>query len=277
MAGYAIGPDGAPLAGVFVHANGFNAATYCAILEPLARDVQWLLIDQRGHGRSSLAADPEGRRDWLDLRDDLLALLEVVDGRDLILSGHSMGGTVSLLASAEANGAARVRGLVLFDPVILPAPVTSGTLDSPMVQGALRRRPRFSSLEEAFLAYRGRGAFRTWPEATLRAYLSDALAPDPDGDGVKLACAPAWEASNYAAQGHDSWGALTRGGQPVDVFVAETGSTFRREAAERARLETLAPRIQVKVVAGASHFLPMERPDLVRTALAAALAGCRAI
>ncbi len=277
MAAYEVGPEDAALAGIFVHANGFNAATYLETLESIAVQSRWLAVDQRGHGRTTLATVADARTDWLDLRDDLLALIEVLNARDLVLSGHSMGGTVSLLASAEMRGSDRVARLVLFDPVILPAPLLEGTEGSPMVQGALRRRARFSNVDEAFKAYRGRGAFRTWPDDTLSAYLSDGLRPAPEGPGLALSCSPQWEASNYAAQGHDSWAALSCGVRPIDIFTSETGSTFRREAPEQERLEALAPRVTVQTVVGASHFLPMERPDLVKVALSAALAHVRAI
>ena len=41
---------------IFVHANGFNALTYCTLLEPLARKARILAPDLRGHGRSTLTA-----------------------------------------------------------------------------------------------------------------------------------------------------------------------------------------------------------------------------
>ncbi len=250
---------------VFLHANGFNAATYRAILAPLSARFRLLAVDQRGHGRSSLPAVPEGRMNWLDLRDDLLALLEAEDLKDVILSGHSMGGTASLLAAAVSF---RTKALVLFDPVILPAPILGGDAESPMVHGALRRRARFASRDEAFAAYRGRGAFRTWPAETLWDYLETGLIEDPEG-GLTLACAPAWEAANYAAQGHDSVAALGACRSPIHIFTAEVGSTCRVKCGPE--LEAHAPRVRMEAVAGTSHFLPMERPDVVREALTAAI------
>jgi pimeloyl-ACP methyl ester carboxylesterase len=259
------GPPDRPVDAVFLHANGFNAGTYSTILGPLAVEYRLLAVDQRGHGLTSLDAEPSGRADWLDLRDDLLALMKVEDLADVVLSGHSMGGTVSLLAAAISASA---KALVLFDPVILPEPILGGAAESPMVQAALRRRDRFASRDEAFAAYRGRGAFRTWPEETLYDYLETGLAEARDG-GFTLACAPAWEAANYAAQGHDSRAALSACSAPIRILTAEMGSTFRLTAASD--LEALAPKVHLETVAGTTHFLPMERPDLVRAALAAAI------
>lgn len=270
IAGLEFGPTDRPIDIVFVHANGFNAQTYRTLLSPLAAGLRILAIDQRGHGATTLPADPEGRRSWRDLRDDLVGLLDALDGPPVVLAGHSMGGTVSLLAAAERPE--RVKGLVLLDPVIMPwlavlyakAPWTSGRLwkRMPMVQSALRRRSVFDSRETAFAAYKGRGAFKTWPETMLADYVAGGFVERPEGV-VELACAPAWEASNYAAQAHDPWRAVRRVAAPVRVLKAETHSTFRAGPgfAPRGR------RVSIETIAGTSHFLPMERPDLVRDAL----------
>ena len=277
MAVLEFGPTDRPVDVVFVHANGFNAQTYRALLAPLSAGLRVMAVDQRGHGSSRLAADPDHRRNWLDLRDDLLALLAVLDQAPVVLAGHSMGGTVSLLAAAEAPNILKrdaVSGLVLLDPVIMPRimalyahlPWTSGALwkRMPMVQGALRRRSVFDSREVAFSAYRGRGAFKTWPEAMLADYVGGGFRDRDDGT-VELACAPAWEASNYSAQAHDPWRAMARLRCRARILRAEKGSTCRVGDAER--LARRYPRVTVETVAGSSHFLPMERPDLAREAI----------
>lgn len=256
----------APVAGVFLHANGFNARTYRRLLAPISRFGRILAFDQRGHGATTLQARPDGRADWLDLRDDLLAFLEALDLEGVALGGHSMGGTVSLLGGREAPG--RIRRLCLLDPVMVPsAPRPEGDA-SPMIAAALRRRATFASRAEARTAYLGRGAFATWPEAMLEDYVQDGFRDLPDG-AVELACVPAWEASNYSAQAHDSWGALATYPGPIRILAAETGSTCREPTGFD--LEALAPRISLKRIAGTTHFLPMERPDLVTDAFAEAL------
>ena len=148
MAALDFGPADRTIDVVFLHANGFNALTYRSILGPLAAGLRVLAVDQRGHGASRLEARPEGRRSWKDFRDDLVALLDALDQPPVVLSGHSMGGTVSLLAAAVRPQ--RVSSLVLFDPVIMPplvalyahAPWTSGRLwkQMPIARGARRRR-----------------------------------------------------------------------------------------------------------------------------------------
>ena len=72
---------------IFTHANGFNALTYRTLLEPLTREARILAPDLRGHGRSTLAARPGWRRSWRDLRDDLVALIDAVEGPPMALAG----------------------------------------------------------------------------------------------------------------------------------------------------------------------------------------------
>ena len=271
MAALDFGPADRPYDVIFLHANGFNAMTYRSILGPLSAGLRILAVDQRGHGASRLAAEPEGRRSWRDFRDDLVALIDALGQSPVVLSGHSMGGTVSLLAAAVRPKA--VSSLVLFDPVIMPplvaayahAPWTSGRLwkQMPIAQGALRRRNTFDSREAAFAAYKGRGAFKTWPDSTVADYVAGGFIDLPNGK-VTLACAPEWEASSFAAHGHNPWAALRKVSAPVRILKAEKGSTCRGSVGA---LKRRKPDLRIETVPGSTHFLPMERPDLVREAL----------
>ncbi len=266
------GDPARPVDAVFMHANGFNARAYRTILATLARSLRILTPDQRGHGATQLDTTREGRTSWNDLKDDLLAFLDALKIGRVALAGHSMGGTASLLASAEAPE--RVRALALFDPVILPPAATrqqdmAGVLTSPMVAGALKRRRSFPSHAAAVEAYRGRGAFRTWTEAMLADYVAAGFKAAGDGT-VELACTPEWEVSNYIHQAHDSWGAFERSVCPIHILRAETDSPGRIE--EQIEDLTATGRIRIDTVPGTTHFLPMERPDLVREAIAWAVA-----
>lgn len=273
MAALAFGPESRPVDLVFAHANGFNAMTYRQLLAPLgAAGWHVLAIDQRGHGRSQLAADPDpGPHTWLHYRDDLLALFAQLGGAPRVLAGHSMGGTASLLAAATLRERGQsVPSLVLFDPVLMPLSADAqGDADwtapesSALVRGALRRNDRFTSPEAALAAYRGRGAFKTWPEAVIADYLADGLLPQPDGSW-RLSCAPAWEAANFIRAHRSSLPA---------AMAAQTGPL----RVLRAEIETTAPWAQwpaqarVQTVPGSTHFLPMEFAELARAALQEAL------
>jgi pimeloyl-ACP methyl ester carboxylesterase len=275
MAVLDFGPRDRPADVVFLHANGFNALTYRTLLAPLGEYLRILAVDQRGHGATTLPAVAEGRTNWYDLRDDLVALLETLDLTDVVLSGHSMGGAASVMAAAAAPS--RVRSLVLFDPVVMTSDTTAAArrgdlADSPLVAGARRRRALFTSRQAVMDAYRGRGAFRTWPEAMLQDYVAGGFKDTPDGE-VTLACAPEWEASNFTSHAHDTVAAFEALKCPARILKAEIESTCRMDARMDALVASGA--IAVEVLPGTTHFLPMERPEAVRAALTGATAPAR--
>ncbi|WP_396594665.1 alpha/beta hydrolase [Brevundimonas sp. R86498] len=267
MAVLDFGDPGRPVDLIFSHANGFNAATYRSLLAPLASSLRILAPDLRGHGASRLPTRTEGRRDWHDHRDDLAALLDAFPGPPVVMAGHSMGGTASLLAAAERPD--RVSQLVLFDPVIWAGatalvfrlPVLRRLSDRiPLVRGARRRRARFDSREAALESWRGRGAFSGWPDPVLIDYIGDGLRPE--GDGFMLSCAPEWEASNYMAQGHDPWRAMRTYRKPVRILKAATGSITQVPDRPRG-----LDHVKAETVPGTGHLFPMVRADIVRDTL----------
>lgn len=269
MAAIEMGPVDRPVDIVFSHANGFNGRTYRSILQPLAGagNLRILAVDLRGHGASTLPAVVEGRDGWAEFRDDLEALLAAACTAPVVLAGHSMGGTASLLAAAAEP--ARVRALALFDPVAVPQAQQGDAAamgGSTLVQGALRRRATFPSHRAAVEAYMGRGGFRTWSEAQVSDYVAAGFSAAADGQ-VTLTCRPEWEASNFRSHNYDAWRAFAETRCPIRILCAAQGSTFRTEGQELA-LAALGDRVTVETIPGTSHFLPMERPDLVRAALA---------
>jgi pimeloyl-ACP methyl ester carboxylesterase len=269
MAALEFGPAERPVDIVFSHANGFNARTYRTILQPLAGSLRILALDLRGHGASTLPTMIEGRSGWMEFRDDLLALLAAACPAPVVLGGHSMGGTSSLLAAAAQPK--RVRALALFDPVVMPveAQASGAAAESPLVAGALRRRATFPSRQAAFEAYLGRGAFRSWRDVQLADYVAAGFAETENGE-VSLTCAPEWEASNFRTHNYDAWAAFHESRCPIRVLRAAEASTFRIEGHET-ELDD-GGRIDVETVPGTSHFLPMERPDLVQRTLLACVA-----
>ena len=248
---------------VFCHANGFNARTYRTILAPLARDHRLLAVDLRGHGASTLPARIEGRAGWPEFRDDLVALLAAEADRPVVLAGHSMGGTTCLLAAGAEP--ARAKALALFDPVLFDAAHASEIVaDNRLAAGAERRRANFPGKAEALAAYTGRGAFRAWRPEQLADYVEAGFRETGDGD-VTLTCTPAWEASNFRNHNYDPWAAFRDSRCPIRMLRADHDSTARiadHEAALRAR-----DGLVIETIPGTTHFLPMERPDLVRATL----------
>ncbi len=251
----------------FAHATGMNAALYGGLLAPLAGRFAITASDARGHGFSGLDRDPDHLASWDQLAEDLNRLLDAIDGDGpWLLAGHSMGAAVSLLAAAARPD--RVSGLVLIDPAMLPFDVAAAVrggaqIPNPMADQAARRRPAFPSREAAWQAYHGRGVFRTWPDADLKAYLDGGLIDA--GDEVALACAPAFEAATFRAVSPRIEPALAAIRCPFILLAGEHGSTVRD--AELAAFAAHPACVAARRLPGTSHFLPLEQPDAVRAAI----------
>jgi pimeloyl-ACP methyl ester carboxylesterase len=257
-----------PIEVIFLHATGFNARTYSQALARLGQHLHVVAPDQRGHGLTRLPADPERLTSWLPFAEDLKAMVAALNlTRPVVLAGHSMGGTVSLLAAPDLGD--QVKALVLFDPVLMrqPGQPMPDLRETPLAVGARRRRRKYDSKAAALEAYAGRGAFLSWPAEAVAAYVEDAFAASPDG-GVELTCAPDWEAAIFCSQDHDPWAPFQQLAVPIHVLRAAHYSTCLAGPMQ-AEVEGHTERT-LETVPGSSHFLPIERPELVAQVIAAA-------
>ncbi len=253
----------------FAHATGFNAETYMPLLTPLSDRMHILASDARGHGSTTLPTAPGMATGWKIYRKDLAQFLEATSKAPAILAGHSMGATVSAMFAAAFPE--RVKGLILVEPVLIPGvlrllnwiPFRPASMD--LASRAERRRGVFVSSDAAFTGYRGRGAFRTWPEEFLAAYLKGGLIPTGNGTEMRLACAPAWEAQTFRSAPFGATGLARKIRCPVTLLYAEQSTPPESECRRFARLHGNTRLLKVP---GTTHFLPMERPDLVQEEIA---------
>jgi pimeloyl-ACP methyl ester carboxylesterase len=267
---------------VFAHANGFNALTYRSLLGPLSDTFHIVAFDMRGHGSTTLKTDPALVKGWRVYRDDLLRFVAKLGNGPKILAGHSLGGSASLMAAASRPGIARA--LVLVEPVLPSSRFAATALFAgtfgledrfmPFVALAKRRRAKFASREAATASFRGRGAFRNWPVETIADYVEGGTVEDGEG-GFRLACAPQWEATNFSAQPFGLPSLGKRVSAPMTILHGTEHSTVPEGSVPR----LIAGHADARVVRvpGASHFLPMEKPDLVRAEILAAARRARIV
>lgn len=259
---------------LWLHATGFNALTYRGLLVDLARSFRIVAPDLRGHGFSTLPADPERLPIHRAYFDDIVALLERL-GAPALLAGHSLGSIVGMNIAAQRPEL--LRALALVEPVLVPprrlaafAAVRAFGLGNrliPIARNAARRRAVFPSRAAMLQAYTGRGAFRSWPQRILADYVAGGSRDRPDGE-VELACAPAWEAATFGAYPLAIWRqTVPRIRCPVTLLRGEIRSTAPAEAVTR--FLRLVPQTREVVRPQASHFLPQEEPDLVAAELRA--------
>lgn len=266
------GPS-APLL-VFAHANGFHGLTYSKVFDAVTRDYRVMLLDLRGHGCSTLPAPLDALRNWHIYLHDVLAFLDALEEDRYTLAGHSLGAVVNFMAGQRRPQ--RTAGLLLAEPVLMRRSI--GKVMSwghsvgltrrlvPLIRRAAERKTQFADRDAAYKNYHGRGAFKTWPDPILRDYVDGGFRDHADGH-VELACDRAWEVATYQTQDNNIWKHAEQARFPLYVLRAERGSTVFPLMAKR--LKRILPQTVVETVPGTTHFLPMERPSALATALSA--------
>ena len=250
---------GAPIL-VFAHANGFNGGAYRQLLSPLSDRFEIIAPDLRGHGRSSLPANPNTHKSWNLYARDLLALYERLDRAPALLAGHSMGASSTLLATAQMDAPPP---LALIEPVVLPPslyllarsplwPFMKGTVKQG--QMARKRSNGWPDAASVIDRYRTRPTFARWSDGVLEDYLEDGLTLDVNG--VRLSCDPEWEAANFEGQAHDLLKAARKVGDRTKVLKASKGSTVINTRGLEQR------GVSIETLEG-GHLAPMESPESV--------------
>jgi 3-oxoadipate enol-lactonase len=94
---------------VLLHALGEQATSWNSVTPRLASLFRVVNLDLRGHGGS----DWPGNYSFELMRDDVIAVLDALGLHDVVLVGHSMGGTVAyLVAQAQPK---RIKRLIIED------------------------------------------------------------------------------------------------------------------------------------------------------------------
>jgi pimeloyl-ACP methyl ester carboxylesterase len=227
------GGDGPPL--LIVHATGFHAGCYVPIVQELRDRFRCWGLDVRGHGGSSVA--PEWDPDWRAFGNDVSAACEAIapDG-GIVGFGHSMGGAALLMAAHRS--ADRFDRLVLFEPITRPI----NELDRleiahlPLIRGALRRRRRFDSFEDAYEHYRLKPPLSLMVPEALHEYVRGGFVEVGDDDGrcVELICTPELEAQIFINAGENGvWELLGSITTPTTVIAGHIVNQQPAELAER--------------------------------------------
>jgi pimeloyl-ACP methyl ester carboxylesterase len=241
-----------------MHATGFCAAVWDPIARALADRFAPRAMDARGHGASD---KPDADYPWGLFADDLLAWIHAECATRARAIGHSSGATAVALAAAREPEL--FEALLLVDPVLLRPPAER---DADERKGGFgladrtgRRRAVFASREAAREGYRTRFPFSGFHPEVLERYLEHGLRDREDGS-VELACPPEIERRIYlGTTAVDPWPELPKIRARTRILVPElTG--IRPEL--QARLRAAMPRAEIVRVPG-THFVPMERPELV--------------
>jgi pimeloyl-ACP methyl ester carboxylesterase len=247
----------------FSHATGLCAGVYSPLMRLLKPHLSIIGMDDRGHGKTSVPADPAKLKNWDVFVKDLAIFFESL-AEPVIAMGHSRGATVSLLLAIKRPEL--IRALVLVDPTILPfswmwwwylAKKTGVAKRVPIVATAAKRKYVWPDRRSILESYREKTVFSSWQDGFLEAYIEAGTTVTADSK-IKLCCKPAWESRCFAVCPHDVWRYIPRLKQPTLVLYGAESDTFLAPAAKRFKAKV--PSAVMVPLAETGHFVPMERP-----------------
>jgi pimeloyl-ACP methyl ester carboxylesterase len=260
---------------IIVHGNTHAGGVYAPLAARLASDYSVYAIDLRGHG---LSAQPDAY-DWSDFRSDIAAFMDALDLRDVVFVAHSRGGGITLLT--VASWPERVRAAVVYEPTYPQQFVQTGaSVASPeerqkqLAAVASRRRSTFPSKGAMYEHFHGRGAFKGWRDDFLHAFVEHCSVDSEDG-GVTLASPTRVEVLLYQAITNSSeWDKLAPCDVPLLAVYGELGGRLGPGRDPVAYIRRFFPRVQTRLLQGATHSGPMEFPEeferIIRDFLASA-------
>ncbi|GAA4607170.1 pimeloyl-ACP methyl ester carboxylesterase [Actinoplanes octamycinicus] len=208
------------------------------------RGLRCVAYDRRGHGRSDA---PWDGYDYDTLADDLAALVDHLDLRDLTLVGHSAGGG-EVVRYLTRHGAHRVRGIVLLAAT---TPFPKRTADNPHGVPA--------ELSAADAAYRAADRPRWNAERAASFFALDTNEVSPEQiewfRDIIMRCTPRAHRATYATAFHtDLRDELRALRVPTLVLHGDRDEQAPLEVCGR-RAAELVPGSELRVYQGAAHGL----------------------
>ena len=231
-----------------VHGGAAHAHWFDFVAPGLTPDHHVNSLDLRGHGDSTWA-EPHAYS-WKTYAEDLNAAAEMLDLRDFVLVGHSMGGMISLVYAAAHPG--RVGRLVIVDTIMLmPADRVSR-----MREFGAKPARSYATQEELIARYRLEPAETQMaaPEVIHRmAIHSGREAPDGRwhhkadrrvyASFEQIAGVPLWEKVKV----------------PALVIKGEHSTRFTPE--QLAEIRARAPQVQMAEVPASDHHITLDNPQ----------------
>jgi pimeloyl-ACP methyl ester carboxylesterase len=207
--------------------------------------------DQRGHGDSTLGAEPVGIE---RLGDDLATVLTAVDARDAVVAGHSGGGFAALAYAVNhaEDAAKRLRGLALLA-------TAAHDQETPDSEVRLMGNPVFS-----WAVSRG---------PLGRRMLRQTMGPNPEPSALEtnrrlFAATPRQVRADFfrSSRGMDLRAGLASVEVPAVVLAGSSDTVIKPELGQV--VADSLPNARYEQLADKGHMLPLEAPDVVAKAIA---------
>lgn len=226
---------------VFLHYWGGSAATWRKVIADLP-DVRCVALNQRGWGGSAVT---DGRYDLGSMAKDVLAIIQHLGLRRVVLVGHSMGGKVARIVAKERLP--QILGLVL----VAPAPPTPMPVPEDIRRAMLDSYQSVAGVAQALANLTG----PSFAAADRQGVTDDTLAGDP---GAKRE----WTDRGMISD-------LGIGAGDIDIPVTLLlGALDKVENPDRLReiFGRALPQARFVEIAGTGHLSPLEAPEAIASA-----------
>lgn len=256
-------PDSAKEVLHFSPANGLPVGSYRQFLETLTQRFSVTGMDGRGAWPEFMP--PQSTWTWQDHADDLIAGIEFQHQKPVIGVGHSIGGTVTLLAAVKRPEL--FSRLVIIDAASVPSkllgriyPLIPQWLSFRLfkfIRGSHQRQRVWDSPIDFYENYRNHPTYRNFTEQSMRNYSEFGLRKREDGK-FELCFHPSWESYNFRRV-HYLWDALSKVTLPTLVLRAEHTYMYSQSQFDK-RNEQLGANVVTQTIPQSSHLVPLERP-----------------
>jgi pimeloyl-ACP methyl ester carboxylesterase len=221
---------------VLIHGWATDANYWNAQLNPLKAKYTVVVVDLAGHGASS-----KSRTDWSmgNYGEDVAIIARKLPNQQIILVGHSMGGTVALEAARRIGD--RVIGIIAVDAL-----KSVGLPPAPQAEIDKRVAPFRTDFIGSVRKYATEELFEKGADPVFVQKVAYDMSLEPPEVGV---------ASLQALLSMDFNSVLPDIHVPVLAINSDLGAT------DEARIRKSLPGFKADIIPHTSHFLMMEVPD----------------
>ena len=243
----------------FAHANGYPPEGYQQFIAPFLKNHQVIASKFRPLWGNQ---NPNSIKSWNSFADDMIRFMDSKGLKNVIGMGHSMGGTISIIAAIKRPDL--FEKLILIDPVvfswkfllvnkILPRSILKKIV--PIAKISAKRRDHWKSKEEVYGLWRKKRVFSKFSDSVLKDFINAAIVSN--GEGVKLLFPKEWETQVYVTAPY-VFSDVLKMKIPITVVKGEFTNVITPELWEK--WQTAQPQNKFIEFKNAGHLVPLEYP-----------------
>lgn len=247
-------------------ANGIPVASYQSLISYFAPHYRFTGMDCRGAWPDK--SSPPKYFSWNDHADDLISAIESQYDEPIIGMGHSLGGTVTLLAAQKRPDL--FSKLIIIDAASLPYQIMSNFYQTvprwlsfklfKFIKRTHERQRIWSSREAFYDNYRNHSTYRLFTDQAFSDYVNFGLEEQADGQ-FKLIFNPEWESHNFRKV-HYLWSALNGIPHPTLLLRAENTYLYTQKIFDK-RNNNLSVNITAQTIPSTNHLVTHESPEIL--------------